>query len=91
MKKIDFDWEDEIEKDIEGDHQRDDTSSWVSPLSHLYGLNDYWLYSENRQLEWERWNLGDYKRIQSEGTGRFYSEWNEKMKRQKRGNHDPTR
>jgi hypothetical protein len=80
--KIEFDWESQIERDIEEDRGDDSVASaWLNPMSAVFDAS---VWFNNEEAENKRWNTNEYKRISQRGSDReFEIYWNAKMRRQK--------
>lgn len=80
MPEIDFDWEEEIERDIDAAELADEWEGWISPLQSI-GVDDRWTI----ELSPEYIRELEYRQIQSDDNSRFDEYWEEKMKRQRDG------
>lgn len=86
-RDISFNWESQIEKDIEEDRGDDSVaSSWLHPMSAVFDASVWW---HNDESENRSWNTNEYRRIQQQGSQyEFERYWNEKMRRKRETNRD---
>ena len=80
MPEIDFDWQEEVERDLDDAALADEWEGWISPLQSI-GVDDRWAI----ELSQEYIKSLKYSQIQSDGNDRFDEYWEEKMKRQRDG------